>query len=141
MFHDSDSFRRSEIYCGFVADVSGKINSPAVPPGLRPRSHRSCESRPRRARAPTGWQIRAAQTKRSRVPFGEPGSFDWGARRLAIRYVRESPIFSEITVIPCFFVRDPPALMSALVVCDCQPNFLQMASSVMPSFDRKSSIS
>jgi hypothetical protein len=33
-----------------------------------------------------------------------------------IRYVRESPTFSLITVIPCFLVREPPALMMALVV-------------------------
>ena len=33
-----------------------------------------------------------------------------------IRYVRESPTFSLITVIPCFLVREPPALMMARVV-------------------------
>lgn len=46
-----------------------------------------------------------------------------------------------MTVIPCFFVSDPPALIRARVVCACQPNFLQIASSVAPSLVRSISIS
>jgi hypothetical protein len=45
---------------------------------------------------------------------------------LAIWRSGRSPTFSLITVMPCFFVRDPPALMRARVVFTCQPNFLQI---------------
>ena len=62
--------------------------------------------------------MQSAKTEKSRDPFREPGLVAFQKERdvYLIRYVRESPTFSLITVIPCFLVKEPPALMMARVV-------------------------
>jgi hypothetical protein len=53
-------------------------------------------------------------------PAAEGRASGCGLDQDLIEYRRSSPTFSLVTVSPCFFARDPPALMSARVVWACR---------------------